>query len=116
MKPTIFPLLVSLAFGTLLSACGGGAPADLDFGHVSVIVISMGQKPTPGYTVDVSEGSVTLQGKALTISALWHQPPQGAVLPQVITSPCIAITVPTAQYSTVNVENQNGDIVIAQPI
>ncbi len=24
MKPTIFPLLVSLAFGTLLSACGGG--------------------------------------------------------------------------------------------
>lgn len=92
------------------------AAADLDFGLVSVIVISMGQKPTPGYAVDVPEGSVTLQGTSLTISTVWHQPSEGAILPQVITSPCVAITVPTAQYSTVKVENQNGDIVIDQPI
>ena len=90
--------------------------AALDFGQVTVIVISMGQKPTPGYAVDVPEGSVTLQGASLTISAVWQQPPEGASLPQVITSPCVAITVPTAQYSTVTVENQNGAIVIDQPI
>ena len=92
------------------------AAADLDFGQISVIVISMGQKPTPGYTVDVPEGSVRLQGTSLTISAIWQQPPEGAILPQVLTSPCVAITVPTAQYSTVKVENQNGDFVIDQPI
>ena len=62
------------------------------------------------------EGSVRLQGTSLTISAIWQQPPEGAILPQVLTSPCVAITVPTAQYSTVKVENQNGDFVIDQPI
>lgn len=90
--------------------------ADLDFGNVSVIVISMGQKPTPGYAVDVSKGSVTLQGSSLIIRTVWQQPPEGAILAQVITSPCIAISVPSAQYSTVKVENQNGDIVFDQPI
>ena len=68
------------------------APADLDFGHFSVIVISMGQKPTPGYAVDVSEGSVTLQGKTLTISTVWHNPPEGAILAQVITSRAITMS------------------------
>ena len=84
----------------------------LDFDQVTAIVISMGRKPTPGYSVDVPVGSVTLQGTSLTISTVWQQPPEGAILPQVITSPCVAITVPTTQYSTVKVENQNGDIVI----
>ena len=92
------------------------AAADLDFGQISVIVISMGQKPTPSYAVDVPEGSVTLKGTSLTISAVWQQPREGAILPQVITSPCIAITVPNVPYSTVKVENQSGDIVIDQPI
>ena len=92
------------------------AAPDLDFGQASVIVISMGQKPTPGYTVDVPEGSVALQGTLLTINTIWQQPPEGAILPQVITSPCIAITVPTVPFSTVTVENQNGDILINQAI
>ncbi len=92
------------------------AAAGLDFSQISVIVILMGQKPSPGYAVDVSAGSITLKGTSLTINAVWQQPPEGAILPQVITSPCVAITVPTAQYSTVKVENQNGDIVIDQPI
>jgi len=92
------------------------AAADLDFDQISVIVISMGQKPTPSYAVDVPEGSVTLKGTALIISTVWQQPPEGAILPQVITSPCVAITVPTAPYSTVKIENQSGDIVIDQPI
>ena len=90
--------------------------ADLDFGQVSVIVISMGQKPTPGYSVEVPESSGMLQGASLTISTVWQQPPAGAILPQVLTSPCVAITVRAAQYSTVKVENQNGDIVFDQRI
>ena len=87
---------------------------DLNFVQVSVVVISMGQKPTTLYAVDVPEGSVTLQATSLTISAIWQRPPEGAILPQVITSPCIAITVPNAPYSTVNIKNQDGDIVISR--
>ena len=92
------------------------AATDLDFGQISVIVISIGQRPTPGYAVDVPAGSVTRKGASLTISAVWQQPREGAILPQVITSPCIAITVPNVPYSTLKVVNQNGDIVIDQKI
>ena len=90
------------------------ATADLDFGRLNVIVISMGQKPTPGYSVDVPESSVALQGTSLTIRSIWQQPPEGAILAQVITNPCIAITVTAAEYSTVTVENQDGDAVFVQ--
>ncbi len=90
------------------------AAADLDFGQVSVIVISMGQKPTPGYAVELPEGSVTLQGTTLTISTIWTQPPEGAILAQVLTSPCIAIAVATTQYDTVKINDQHGDTVVDQ--
>ena len=88
----------------------------LDFGQISVIVISMGQKPTPGYAVEVPEGSAVLQGESLNISSVWQQPAEGAILPQVITSPCVAITIPRARFNAVKIENQHGDIVIYQRI
>ena len=90
--------------------------ANLDFGQVTVIVISMGQKPTPSYAVEVTEGSAVLQGESLNISSVWQQPAEGAILPQVLTSPCIAITVPRARFNAVKIENQHGDIVIDQRI
>ena len=90
--------------------------ANLDFGQVTVILISMGQKPTPGYAVEVPEGSAVLQGETLNISSVWRRPPEGAILPQVLTSPCVAITVPRAKYNTVKIENQYGDVVIDQRI
>ncbi len=92
------------------------AAANLDFDQDTIIVISMGQKPTPGYSIEVPQGSVTLQGTSLTVRTVWQQPPEGAILAQVITSPCIAITAPAAQYGNVKIESQNGDIVIDQPI
>ncbi len=88
--------------------------ADLEFSQVSVIVISMGQRPTPGYAVEVPEGSVTLHGTSLTISTIWRQPPKGAILAQVLTSPCIAITVPITQYNSVEIKNQHGDTIVDQ--
>ncbi len=88
----------------------------VDFGQVTVIVISMGQKPTPGYAVEVLEDSAVLQGGSLNISSVWQQPAEGAILAQVLTSPCVAVTVPTAQYDTVKINNQHGDIVIDQGI
>ena len=90
--------------------------AALDFGQVTVIVISMGQKPTPGYAVEVPEGSAALQGGSLNIVSVWQQPAEGAILPQVVTSPCVAITIPRARFNAVKIENQHGDIVIDQRI
>ena len=88
----------------------------VDFGQATVIVISMGQKPTPGYAVEVLEDSAVLQGGTLNISSVWQQPAEGAILAQVLTSPCVAVTIPTAQYDSVKIKNQNDVIVIDQGI
>ncbi len=88
----------------------------IDFGQSTVIVISMGQKPTPGYAVEVLEDSAVLQGESLNISSVWRQPAEGAILAQVLTSPCIAITVSTTRFNTVKINDQQGDTVIDQRI
>ncbi len=88
----------------------------VDFGQSTVIVISMGQKPTPGYAVEVLEDSAMLQGETLIISSVWQRPAEGAILAQVLTSPCVAITVSTARYDTVKINDQQGDTVIDQRI
>ena len=88
----------------------------VDFGQSTVIVISMGQKPTPGYTVEVVAGSAMLQGETLKISSIWQQPAEDAILAQVLTSPCVAIMVSTTQYDTVKINDQQGDTIIDQRI
>ncbi len=98
----------------VLSAAGGpdDEAAAIDFGQFTVIVISMGQRPTPGYAVEVPGDSAMLQEGSLIINSVWQRPAEGAILPQVLTSPCVAITVPAAQYDAVQIKNQQGDIVI----
>ncbi len=88
----------------------------IDFDQFTVIIISMGQRPTPGYAVEVLESSATVQDGSLIISSDWQRPAEGAILPQVLTSPCVAITVPTARYDTVRITNQQGDTVIDQRV
>ena len=101
---------------TLFSASGEeeNRAADLEFSQVSIIVISMGQQPTPGYAIEVPEGSVTLRGTSLAISTIWKQPPEDAILAQMLTSPCIAFTIPTTQYTTVEIKDQDGNTIIDQ--
>ena len=94
----------------------GDEETAIDFGRSTVIVISMGQKPTPGYAVDVVADSAVLQGGSLTISSVWRQPAEGAILAQVLTSPCVAIMVSTSRYDTVKINDQQGDTVIDQRI
>ena len=98
----------------VLSAAGGSddEATAIDFGQLAVIVISMGQRPTPGYAVEVPGDSATLQEGSLIINSIWQRPAEDAILPQVLTSPCVAITVPAAQYDAVQIKNQQGDIVI----
>lgn len=84
----------------------------IDFGQLTVIVISMGQRPTPGYAVEVPEDSAVLQGESLIISSVWQRPAEGAILPQVLTSPCVAFTVPAAQYNAVQIKNEQGVTVL----
>ena len=85
-----------------------------DFDGVTVMVISMGQKPTPGYSIEISGGEVA--DGSLTITSVWQEPAEGTILPQVLTSPCIEVSVPSAQYNAVRIEDQFGETIIDHEI
>lgn len=89
-----------------------GPDADVDFGAARVIVVSMGTRPTAGYALDVPAGTARLHGDVLEIDADWREPAAGAVVAQMLTSPCIAIAVPRVSFGRVRVTSQDGDTVI----
>jgi hypothetical protein len=39
----------------------------------------------------------------------WVDPPKGAILPQIITSPCLAIILPKGPYSQIQLLDQDGN-------
>jgi PrcB C-terminal len=86
--------------------------ANVDFGDERIIVVSMGTKPTAGYSIDVAAGAARLRGDTLEIDADWLEPAEGAVVAQVLTSPCIALAVPAADFDRVRVVDRDGDTVV----
>jgi hypothetical protein len=89
---------------------------DPDFGQGIVAVISMGSKPTAGFSIDVTEADAVLIKGILRISSTWQQPADGAVLPLVVTAPCVVVTVPAEDYRSVEILNQHGDVVLRQQL
>jgi hypothetical protein len=99
---------------SFLPAGDAQAPdAPVDFAESLVVVVSMGERPTAGYAVDVSGDAVRLRGGGvLEIDADWREPPEDAVVAQVLTSPCVAIAVSRVEFERVRILDRNGDVVI----
>ncbi len=91
---------------------------NVDFASHSVIVISMGEKPSAGYSLDLSQAdeSVVIRGNSLNIKSIWRQPAEDDVVAQVITSPCIAISVPKSGFDVIRIIDDSGAIVLEENI
>jgi len=99
-------LLLSLLCAFVLTACAGtttnielATTADLHCGAIpsvtvvdNVLAIGAGEKPTPGYSVVLTEQ--TRKGDHVSITYEISSPRQGAILPQMMTSPCSRVTLP----------------------
>lgn len=72
-----------------------------------IYVVSKGQQPTPGYGFELEQAK--LQGETLTINVHWRTPPRDAVLPQMLTHPCIVVGVPDTTATTLVATDQNGE-------
>ena len=89
--------------GRLLSAPD---EPDTTLADLLLIAVSRGQQPTPGYGFKLLEG--TMKGDVVTVRLAWTEPPPDAVLPQMITHPCIVIGLNGKGFSTVRVlDSQN---------
>jgi hypothetical protein len=82
----------------------------VDFSREGILIVSMGQKPTGGYGLELNREVAAVLDDAAVLSVSWNEPPKGAVLPQVITSPCLAIILPKGPYSQIRVLDQNAHL------
>ena len=72
---------------------GGGRPLpDINFNSRAVIVVYQGQKPTGGYSIELSE--IRRDGTVLALKVNERRPAFGDITTQVITSPFVVVSIP----------------------
>ena len=76
---------------------GGITPAALDFARQRVLLISLGPKPTPGYGLDIAANAVIVDD-TLKLEVTPTSPPPGAILVQMLTTPCMMLAMPASGY------------------
>ena len=91
-----------------------GAQQDLssrvDFSREGILIVAMGQKPTGGYGLDLNREFAVISDDTAVLRVSWIDPPKGAILPQIITSPCLAIILPKGPYSQIHLLDQDAQL------
>lgn len=81
----------------------------VDFDSHGVLLVLMGKRQTAGYGLALSPGeAASVADGVATVAVEWHEPDEGAMLAQVLTSPCVMITLPKADYERIDVVDQTG--------
>ena len=74
------------------------------------MMVTMGQKPTGGYGLELNRGFAIISDDTAVLSVSWNEPPKGAILPQIITSPCLALILPKGPYSQIHLFDQDAHL------
>ena len=80
-----------------LLPAGEGA---LEAGH-DVLVVYLGQRPTPGYGGELRQAQMADGVLELSLDAT--EPESGSMMAQVITTPCVALAIPDEGWSSLSV-------------
>ena len=87
-------------------------PADrltLDFTRYSLLVVYLGAQPNPGYQVQLLEEQAKLLGNRLRVGVERVMPDPDMLYAQVVTYPCLLLSIPNGAYQQVEVIDQFGD-------
>lgn len=87
------------AFGSSL----GAAPIVVDFEASAVLLVAAGQRPTAGYAVSLTSPSAPAKGGVALVEVKVDVPAPGAMVAQVVTSPCLVVALPKAGLTEVKV-------------
>ena len=91
-----------------------GAQQDLssrvDFSREGILIVAMGQKPTGGYGLELNREFAVISDDAVILRISWIEPPKGAILPQIITSPCLVTILPKGPYSQIHLIDQDAHL------
>ena len=92
--------LLEKRFVNIIGAKPAQAPV-VNFDTQDVYLIAMGLQPTTGYTVVVTGETAELDGDTLILPVELKQPDEKLVQAQVMTSPCVVLSLPKANYKRV---------------
>lgn len=104
--------LAGIRGSTLLRMTDGGAGQEGDAAAAAeplLIAISRGRQPTSGYRLSLREA--VRQGNTGILRLTWDVPPSGSVLPQVMTHPCLVVSVDPRALERVEAQDQTGVVI-----
>jgi hypothetical protein len=78
----------------------------VDFSREGILIVAMGQKPTGGYGLELNREFAVISDDTAVLRVSWINPPKDAILPQIITSPCLVIILPKGPYSQIQLLDQ----------
>ena len=92
------------AAGTVPEAAAAAVP----FQRRGVVAVSMGRQPTGGYALRLGATEAVISDGVLTLPVDWVEPPADGVATQVLTRPCLLVSVPRGDYHRVLVVDGKG--------
>lgn len=92
-----------------------GELPEVDLAQRRVLWLAMGRQPTAGYSLSLSQQGLTVEGGVLRLPVQWQTPPEGSVTAQVVTKPCLAVSLPRDGYQAVQVVDQRGEVRLELP-
>ena len=75
-----------------------------------ILIIQMGQQPTGGYELTLASTTATVNRGVAIVSVEWHRPKVGAIVPQVISSPCLILKMPRQGLKSIDIIDQEGHL------
>jgi hypothetical protein len=81
---------------------------DFDAGHV--VFIQMGQKPTGGYGIELADPFAHVGTGEALIRLRWIEPAPGTIVIQVLTSPCLIVSLPRGDYRRIVIADESGNV------
>ncbi len=100
--------LRSALFGGASIGGAGVAPPPVDLSREGVVLVSAGTRPTAGWTIALGEESVALADGVATIVVRIDGPAAGAIVAQVLTSPCLLVRLPREGIREVRIVDPAG--------
>jgi hypothetical protein len=85
-------------------------PATIDFDNKAMLLVSMGQQRTGGFSVTLASKQMEVADERAKIQVQWKTSKAGMVAIQMLTNPCLLLEVPRGNYTVIDVVDQSGKV------
>lgn len=82
----------------------------VDFTRRTALLVEMGRQPSAGYGLALQDPALSVDAGEVTLHVQWTTPRPDRMYAQVITSPCLLVTLPRGEYESVEVRDQDGRV------